>query len=207
MSKNNSNRLEDCYEDCECNKCQPEQSTEQKELITDELGTNIVSLIGPLDMSQTNKILTHISLLIESITPEEQVIFNICTPGGDAYSMFGIYDLMRVLRSKCTLKTFGLGSVMSAGVLLLSAGTPGERYVGKHTQLMVHKITGQSFGNTHQVEAELKQMTQMSNIYADALSEETKQNIKVIKKLLNKKSDVFLNSEEAVKLGLADKIL
>ena len=51
--------------------------------------------------------------------PEPKPItFYVSTWGGDALGMFGIYDLMRIVREECAIETFGLGKVMSAGVLL-----------------------------------------------------------------------------------------
>ena len=54
--------------------------------------------------------------------PEPKPItFYVSTWGGDALGMFGIYDLMRTVREECAIETFGLGKVMSAGVLFVGS--------------------------------------------------------------------------------------
>ena len=59
--------------------------------------------------------------------------------------MFALYDLMRMVREDCGIHTFGIGKVMSAGVLLLAAGTKGERRIGKNCRIMLHRVlTGDS---------------------------------------------------------------
>ena len=63
----------------------------------------------------------------EEITTYEPIELLISTHGGSASEMFGIYDTMRMVKKDCDVETFGIGKVMSAGVLLLSAGTKGKR--------------------------------------------------------------------------------
>ena len=55
----------------------------------------------------------------------------ICSPGGNASEMFAIYDCMRLVREGCPIHTLGMGKVMSAGVLVLAAGTKGKRKIGR----------------------------------------------------------------------------
>ena len=42
--------------------------------------------------------------------------FYISSYGGSAVEMFSIYDVMRLVREECELRTIGLGKIMSAGV-------------------------------------------------------------------------------------------
>lgn len=202
-SKSSKPKVNDQTE-CDCEQESVGEKEVQEEVLPPD--ANIVSLIGPLEDRQTTQLITQLTLLNEVVEPDEEVIFNICTPGGDAYGMFGIYDLMRSLREKCIIRTYGLGSVMSAGVLLLSAGTKGHRYIGKHTQLMMHTVSGQSLGHVQQMRAEFMQMEYMTKIYTEALATESGQPIRKIKSILGKKNDVFLGAEKALALGLVDNI-
>ena len=61
------------------------------------------------------------------VTLYEPFDLTISTFGGSAADMFAIYDTMRMVREVCDINTLGLGKVMSAGVLLLAAGTKGKR--------------------------------------------------------------------------------
>ena len=62
----------------------------------------------------------------EVVKPFEVII---STNGGNADEMFAIYDTMRWIRENVEIETFGLGKVMSAGTLLLAAGTKGKRKI------------------------------------------------------------------------------
>ena len=63
---------------------------------------------------------------INSLSSEEAqkpIKFYLSTYGGNADDMFALYDVMRHVKQTTEIETIGLGKVMSAGVLLLSAGS------------------------------------------------------------------------------------
>ena len=83
--------------------------------------------------------------------PKKQrpILFYLSTYGGNADDMFALYDLMRVVRRETEIHTVGLGKVMSAGVLILAAGTKGRRYIGKNCRVMIHSVMGGNAGSLH----------------------------------------------------------
>ena len=140
--------------------------------------------------------------------PEPKPItFYVSTWGGDALGMFGIYDLMRTVREECSIETFGLGKVMSAGVLLLAAGTKGQRKIGKHCRVMMHSVRGGHVGTIHSLENEMGETRWIQKQLIQALVEETNLTEKQLKRMLGKNLDVYLTAEEAVKYGIADIIV
>jgi len=143
------------------------------------------------------------SELIETYQPIE---FIISSHGGLAAEMFSVYDIIRDLRDKSPIHTKGLGKVMSAGVLLLASGTKGERRIGKHCRVMMHGVVAGQHGYLADVENEFKETKYIQNMYIKALVEETNMTEKYIRKVMNKKTNVYLDAEEAVKLGIADII-
>ena len=96
---------------------------------------------------------------------------------------------------------------MSAGVLLLAAGTKGQRKIGKNCRVMIHSVIGGTSGSFHNLENEMEEMRYMQEAYLKALSEESNMSLSQLKKLLNRKVNVYLSAEEAVKLGIADIIV
>lgn len=133
--------------------------------------------------------------------------FLLSTPGGSADDMFAIYDIMRVVKEKCPIQTFGLGKVMSAGVLLLASGTKGQRKIGKNCRVMIHSVIGGTSGSFHNLENEMEEMRYMQEAYLRALSDESNMSVAQLKKMINRKVNVYLSAEEAVKLGIADIIV
>jgi ATP-dependent Clp endopeptidase proteolytic subunit ClpP len=133
--------------------------------------------------------------------------FVISTWGGDALGMFAIYDLMRMIREECDINTFAVGKVMSAGVLLLAAGTKGNRRVGKYTRIMMHGLRGGHYGALHSLENEMKETKWLQEQHIKALVAETSMTKRQINTMLNRRVDVYLSAEEAVEMGIADIIV
>ena len=139
----------------------------------------------------------------EVIMPIDMVI---STPGGNADDMFAIYDTMRGIRDEVPIRTRGIGKVMSAGVVLLAAGTKGERSIGKNCRIMLHSVIGGHVGPMHQLDVEMEEIRNIQDQYIAVLSEETKMTKRYLRSLMKKKVNVYLSATEAVELGIADKI-
>ena len=140
----------------------------------------------------------------EVVKPFEVII---STNGGNADEMFAIYDTMRWIRESVEIETFGLGKVMSAGTLLLAAGTKGKRKIGKHCRVMIHSVIGGSVGPMHQLDNEMKEVKAIQESYIKAICEETNLTERKLRALLKKKVNIYLTAEEAVEHGFADIIV
>ena len=133
--------------------------------------------------------------------------FYISTAGGSACDMFALYDIMRSIRDYCPIHTHGIGKVMSAGVLLLAAGTKGERRVGKYCRIMLHGVISGQHGYLQDVENEFEEAKITQKLYVEALADETDMTEKYIKKLIARKTNIYLDADEAVNLGFADEVI
>ena len=138
-----------------------------------------------------------------TVRPFEVVI---STGGGNADDMMSIYDMMRLIREKVDVETTGIGKVMSAGTLLLAAGTKGKRRIGRNCRVMIHAVSGGSIGPMHELTNEFKEIKKIQEAYINCLADETDMSVVQIKKYLKQKTNVYLSAEEAVKLGIADEI-
>lgn len=137
----------------------------------------------------------------------QPIQFVISTPGGRASDMFSVYDTMRMVRKDCEIETIGLGQVMSAGTLLLASGTKGKRKIGRHCRVMVHQVSAGTAGPQHEMLNEIAEIQHTQDQYISCLAAETKMSVTFIKKLFEKKVNIYLSAEEAVKYGLADIII
>ena len=136
----------------------------------------------------------------------EDIKLYVNTYGGSADEMFAIYDVMNFCKQHCDIQTIGLGKVMSAGTLLLAAGTKGKRYLGSHARVMLHAVNGGHVGELHNLQNEMEQMAGLQESYIQAMSNETSMTKRQIQTLINRKVNVYLNSEEAIEKGLADEV-
>jgi ATP-dependent Clp endopeptidase proteolytic subunit ClpP len=137
----------------------------------------------------------------------EPMDFYISSYGGQATEMFAVYDVMRDIRERTAIHTYGIGKVMSAGVLLLAAGTKGQRKIGKNCRVMIHGVVAGQHGHIADIENEFSEAKSTQEIYIQSLAEETDMTKKYIKKLMDKKTNVYINAVEAVNLGIADIIV
>ena len=138
---------------------------------------------------------------------KQPITFYISTYGGNADDMFAMYDMMRNIRDTTEIHTVGLGKVMSAGVLMLAAGTKGHRYIGKNCRVMIHSVMGGNHGSLHNMMNEMEAIEQLQDMYCDALISETRLTRVKLKNMLERKVNVYLSAEEAVELGIADEII
>ena len=144
------------------------------------------------------------SEMIEEIKPIE---FYISTYGGSAVDMFSVFDVMRIIRRETPIHTYGIGKVMSAGVLLLAAGTKGKRHIGKHCRVMIHGVVAGHSGYLKDMENEFQETKMTQKSYVRALADETSMTETYIRKMMNKKKNIYLDADEAIKLGIADIII
>ena len=153
--------------------------------------------------------LLYLDHIYSKSKPEKKkpIEFYISTYGGSADDMFSLYDIMRMVRKNNEIHTIGMGKVMSAGVLILAAGTEGKRKIGKNCRVMIHSVLGANHGSLPNMLNEMEAIEQLQEMYINCLCEETKMSKSQIKKMLERKVNVYLTAEEAVKLGIADIII
>ena len=121
--------------------------------------------------------LVHALLYLDEINKvreeDKPIGFYVCTYGGSADDMFALYDVMRQVRETTEIHTVGMGKVMSAGVLLLAAGTKCKRKIGKYCRVMIHSVVGGSHGSLPNLANEMEAMQQIQKDYIEALVAET----------------------------------
>lgn len=189
---------------------QEEMVDEMAAMLNPAMEIRTIAMFGDVDEEKASDLCMGLLLLTDfspKQPPYEPINFYISTYGGSADEMFSIYDMMGVTKSKCEIHTIGLGKVMSAGTLLLAAGTKGKRKIGRHCRIMIHAVAAGSAGELHNIENEVKSIKHIQELYIDALSKETHMTKRTIQKLLDRKVNVYLTAEEAVEYGIADEII
>jgi len=132
----------------------------------------------------------------------------ISTHGGSASDMFSILDVMEMIKkNSCDISTYGIGKVMSAGVPILAAGTPGKRRVARHCRIMLHNVMAGTGGTIFNMENDLEEIKWVQDKYIEVLAANTKMTKSKIKKMLKTQRDVYISADEAINLGIADEIV
>ena len=169
-----------------------------------------IGLMGDVDEEKGGDLMMGLLLLTELSSkdpPYDPITMYISTYGGSADEMFGIYDVMSKTKRQCEIHTIGVGKVMSAGTLILAAGTKGKRKIGKHCRVMIHSVNSGHVGELHSIENEVKAVKHMQELYINAMAAETHMTKRQLQKLIARKINVYLTAEEAIEYGIADEIL
>lgn len=134
----------------------------------------------------------------------KELLLMICSDGGSIAEAFALIDVMR--SSRIPVKTVGLGSIASCGLLIFMAGAAGRRVLTPNTSILSHQFSWESEGKSHELFATIKEfeLTQkrMVTLYRDATGLEDD----VIRKVLLPPQDVWLSAEEALQYHICDAI-
>ena len=178
------------------------------------LKDRIIMLNGVVDDNSANLVVAQM-LFLESESYDADITLYINSPGGLVTAGLGIYDTMQFI--KCDVSTVVVGQACSMGSFLAQAGTAGKRIVLPESRTMIHRVssgTPSTRGSVHVQELEFED--------AKRSFEESKKINKRLTELYVKhnskgkgyeelfetmKFDTFLNAQEALDYGLADKIV
>ena len=132
----------------------------------------------------------------------KSIELHMCSPGGETSEMFRLYDAIQ--KSPCQVKFFGSGQICSSASLIM-AGCD-ERYLDKHTQIMLHKGSGgvSGYDNETDIQISAKHNTQIAEAMCKILADNSKMSEEYWNAVMDR--DLYLTADEAIALGLADKV-
>ena len=137
----------------------------------------------------------------------DDIEFFISSSGGSVSEMFTVYDLMQLVQGYRDISTFGYGKVASAAVLLLAAGTKGKRYMAKHARLMLHHCSSALGGTMPTVRSSFQEFNKVEEMMVEALAAHTHLSVSEIYNILSRNTDEYFSAEEALEMGIVDKII
>jgi ATP-dependent Clp protease protease subunit len=127
--------------------------------------------------------------------------------GGSLYKLYAMLDLFASCQAP--IATIALGSVQSAAVDLLAAGSKGHRYIGPSTTVMVHDSSdGWSPRKNTEVQAQAKQaQIERDRSFASFAKNTGKSKVFWDRFLAKRQNvDTYLTAKQAVELGIADHV-
>ena len=142
-------------------------------------------------------------LFLESQDPEQEINLYINSPSGTVTAGLAIYDTMRYITSPVT--TVCMGRAASMGAFLLSAGKPGMRFALPNSQIMIHQPLGGYQGQATDIEIHAREILRIKERLNRLLAEHSGQSYETIVSATER--DKFLTPEEALELGIIDRVL
>ena len=154
-------------------------------------------------------------LFLEAEDPDKDISFYINSPGGAVTAGLAIYDTMQFIRPD--VQTIVIGEACSMGSFLAQAGAAGKRFVLPESRTMIHRVSSGTPGTRGSVHVQELQFEDSKRAF-----EESQRINRRLTELYVKhntagktydefyelmKVDTFLTAQEAVNMGLADKIV
>lgn len=142
-------------------------------------------------------------LLFLNSQSKDDIFLYINSPGGSVTAGMAIYDTINFIEAD--VSTICVGMCASMAAFLLSSGTKGKRLCLKNGEVMIHQPLGGVQGQATEIKIAAERIIKLKKKLNKILSDNTGQPLKKIEN--DTERDYFMDSEEALKYGIVDKIL
>ena len=183
------------------NDLENEEPSANKELLVSK---GITIFMG--DVTETTMIPLVEWILASNLSnkPHKELTLGICSPGGDLNACFALIDVMK--GSRIPIKTIGMGMIASCGLLMFISGTKGKRILTPNTSILSHQYSWGSYGKEHELFATVKEFELTTKRMIAHYKKCTGLSEKIIREKLLPPHDVWLDANQAKKLGICDNI-
>jgi ATP-dependent Clp protease, protease subunit len=168
------------------------------------LKDRIIFLGGQVDDDSANLIIAQM-LFLSNENSEADIHFYINSPGGVITSGLAIYDTMQFIR--CDVATYCMGQAASMGAVLFAGGAAGKRYMLPNSRVLLHQplLSGVMQGAATDIEIEAREILRLRSRLYEIFQQHTGKDAQKIEK--DSDRNLWLEAEEAISYGLADKVL
>ena len=143
-------------------------------------------------------------VLLEQEDPKQGITVFINSPGGEIFSGFAIFDMLKFIESPIT--TVGTGFAASMGSVLSLAADEGRRFAMPQAKIMIHQPMLMGYqGRAADCEIQAKEILKTRDHLINLYSEQTGKDYEEIKQAIDR--DNWFTSEEAMEFGLLDRIV
>lgn len=142
-------------------------------------------------------------LLLAAENPDEDIFLYINSPGGSVTAGMAIYDTMQWVSPD--IVTVGMGMAASMGQFLLTAGTPGKRYITPHTRVLMHQPSGGAGGSATDIRINAELILSMKRELAQIIADRTGKSVEQINRDFDR--DKWFTAEEALEYGFVDHVV
>jgi ATP-dependent Clp protease protease subunit len=154
---------------------------------------------------ESAKDITEKLLYLEAVAPGKDITFYLNSPGGSITAGMAVYDTMKLITSPITIVVTGMAASM--GSILLCAAPKGRRLLYPHSRVLIHQplISGRMVGPATDINIQAKEMEKLRLELNEILSKASGQPMERINRDTDR--DFYLNAQEAIDYGLADRIV
>lgn len=140
----------------------------------------------------------------DRLSPDCDMEIVFTSPGGNVIDGMALFDFIQQMkRAGHKVTTSALGEAASMAGILLQAGD--VRVMGKETWILIHQATFGTIGSTYEVEDELEFVKKIQKRILAIFVARSNLTEGQIKRRWHRK-DWWIDSDEALKLGLVDEV-
>ncbi|WP_028660746.1 ClpP family protease [Nocardioides insulae] len=173
-----------------------------EQLLTRLMNQRIVVLGQEVDDAIANRLCAAL-LLLSAEDPRRDISLYINSPGGSVSAGLAVYDTMRLIPND--ISTLAMGLAASMGQFLLTAGTPGKRYLLPHSRVLLHQGSAGLGGTAMDVEIQAENLEHVKDVMMRLTADHTGQPVEKVER--DALRDRWFTAEEAVDYGFADSVL
>lgn len=165
------------------------------------LERRIIFINGEINDQMASEVVAKL-LYLDSQSNEDITIY-INSPGGSVTSGLMIYDTIKYVKSD--VSTIGIGLSASMASILLMAGTKGKRKILTHGRVMLHELSTATDGKISDILIFTNEIQKTHKTLSNIIVENSILSHSQVEEELKK--DFWLDSNQALKLGIVDKII
>jgi len=162
----------------------------------------IIVLGQEVDDPVANRICAQL-LLLSAEDPHRDISLYINSPGGSVTAGMAIYDTMQL--SPSDVSTLAMGLAASMGQFLLTAGTPGKRFVLPNAEVLLHQGSAGFGGSASDIEIQAARLARINQRMLEITAARTGQTVERVSE--DSLRDKWFTATEACSYGLADAVL
>ena len=166
------------------------------------LKENVIFLGGQIDDHVANTVIAQL-LFLQSEDPKKDISLYVNSPGGSVTAGLAIVDTMNYIKND--VSTVCVGMAASMGAVILASGKKGKRYALPNAEVMIHQPLGGVEGQASDIEISAKRILKNRDVLNKILAKTTGQPLAKIEKDADR--DFFMDTDEAKKYGIIDKVL
>ena len=182
-----------------------EESTSEIHDLNKAAKDNIVTLyMNDFSEASAKEFSESFSKAIESKQGLIPIIID--SSGGSAFSLLHILDLIKT--APVPVATIAIGKAMSAGSLLLAAGTKGYRFAAPNSVVMIHEMSAGTWGTNSEIQSDAKHFDHLNKLIMHGLDKNCERSEGYFFNLLkeNKNADLYFTGEECKEHGIVDHV-
>jgi ATP-dependent Clp protease protease subunit len=167
------------------------------------LKDNIIFVGRPIDDDLSSLIIAQM-LFLEAENPEKDIALYINSPGGSVTAGLAVYDTMEYI--KPDVATYCVGQAASMAAVLFAAGAKGKRVILPNSRILIHQPWASGLGGQQtDIEIHARDLLKMRDRLDEILAFHTGRTKEAIHD--DTERDRILSADEAVKYGLADRVM